>query len=235
MDETSHVAPDVVWQLHLDLPVEDEARLCWVRAVLPSAATGPIGPEAIDVWLAQFPDSSLAPRAVAHAHLRQVLASCLGRAGEAITLNRDRYGKPCLAVEDADLQFNLSHCGHWAVVAVTRGRPVGIDIEDPAERRSLLWRAIARRNFEPGQAAVLCARAEDDGLAMFLAEWTRREAILKAHGIGLRARLDTVPASAALAGRCRFDGSDWRWIGLRPPGGAFVTLAFLLSAMTPCG
>jgi hypothetical protein len=235
MDDASWVAPDAVWQLHLDLPVQDDVEPHWARADLPPAATWPTAPESVDVWLARLPDSGLAPRAAARACLRQVLAACLDRADEAITLGRDRYGKPCLAVGDAGLQFNLSHCGHWAVVAVAPDRPVGIDIEDPTERRSLLWRAIARRNFEPGQAAMLCATTEDEGLAMFLAEWTRREAILKAHGIGLRAPLDAVPAAAAHAGRCRFDGRDWRWIALHPPGGAIVTLAFLGSAMTLCG
>src|SRR5947209_7493958 len=63
----------------------------------------------------------------ARAFLRMTLADCLGRDPAGLRFGYGSHGKPFFP--DTDLCFNLSHSGGWAVLAVARGREVGIDIE----------------------------------------------------------------------------------------------------------
>jgi 4'-phosphopantetheinyl transferase len=94
-------------------------------------------------------------------------------------------GKPFLGAIAArtDLQFNLAHSGELALVAVTRGCPVGVDVERlrPIEH----WTEIASRYFHPAEVAAIAASIEGERNTGFLRCWTQKEAILKAFGVGL--------------------------------------------------
>ena len=103
--------------------------------------------------------------------LRRLLASYLDREPAEIELAFGERGKPMLADPDAALHFNLSHSGEWALIAVCRDREVGIDVQQMRRRRG--------RERPPG----------------FYAEWTRREAIAKCHGVGLWAPLPNAPVA----------------------------------------
>lgn len=83
---------------------------------------------------------------------------------------------------DPPLQFNLSHTSGLAVVAVTRGPRVGVDVE--AVDRTLRH-DIAGHHFAAAEVAALRALpADDQGLAFF-EYWTLKEAYIKARGLGL--------------------------------------------------
>jgi 4'-phosphopantetheinyl transferase len=92
--------------------------------------------------------------------LRSVLARYLDRHPAEIELCFGERGKPMLDDPGASLRFNLSHSAEVALIAVARGREVGIDVQ--------------RFGARP---------------ADFYGEWTRREAIAKCHGVGLWAPL----------------------------------------------
>jgi 4'-phosphopantetheinyl transferase len=64
----------------------------------------------------------------ARSSLRLTLSSYTGTAPGDLTFNYGEHGKPALAGFPA-LEFNLSHAGDYALIAVTRDVPVGIDIE----------------------------------------------------------------------------------------------------------
>jgi 4'-phosphopantetheinyl transferase len=91
--------------------------------------------------------------------LRGVLGRYLRRDPAAIELETGVRGKPALPDPAGSLRFNLSHSRDLAVVAVARGREVGVDVE---------W--IDPRGDRP---------------AGFYASWTRREAVAKCAGAGL--------------------------------------------------
>ncbi|MDQ6812000.1 MAG: 4-phosphopantetheinyl transferase, partial [Actinomycetota bacterium] len=83
--------------------------------------------------------------------LRDVLAAYLETSPEAIRIVDGAHGKPELA--GRELHFNLSHSGDVGLVAVSRERPVGVDVERIDGRRDVL--ALAERALgAEGAAAV---------------------------------------------------------------------------------
>jgi 4'-phosphopantetheinyl transferase len=115
--------------------------------------------------------------------LRRVLARYLGESGEEIPLARDERGKPQLAADPDRLAFNLSHSGGLTLVAVSRGREVGIDVERAKPARDLV--AIAERALGAEDAAAVRAAEGDRRIRLFYKLWTRHEARLKCLGVGL--------------------------------------------------
>lgn len=119
-----------------------------------------------------------------HVALRERLAALAGGAPAALRFTADAHGKPRLA-DAGDLQFNLSHSEDWALVGAGRGAPLGADIEwlRPVEEAA----ALARKHYTARERAAIDsapdARSRD---AVFLRVWTRKEACLKAVGLGLR-------------------------------------------------
>lgn len=93
-------------------------------------------------------------------------------------------GKPYL-VDRPDIQFNLSYSRDRFAVAVARATAIGIDVEylrgiEDAD-------ALAALHYSPAERRALAAQpvgsAEHDRI--FLSIWTRKEACLKALGLGL--------------------------------------------------
>jgi 4'-phosphopantetheinyl transferase len=121
-------------------------------------------------------------------YLRTLLAAYLGRRPAELRYVEGRHGKPALAPDQAeDLTFNLSHSHGGVLVAVARGRELGVDLEahasltDPDERDRVARRILDRD--EQAEWEALAAAARPDA---FFRLWTRKEALLKALGIGLR-------------------------------------------------
>lgn len=116
------------------------------------------------------------------ASLRAVLSVYLGVSPSEVPLVVGAGGKPRLA-GDGGLDFNLAHSEDVALVAVTRGRAVGVDVE--RLRRGVPYERLARRFFAPGEAEALRRIPARLRPAAFFACWTRKEAWLKASGYGL--------------------------------------------------
>jgi 4'-phosphopantetheinyl transferase len=93
--------------------------------------------------------------------------------------------------------FNLSHSSELAVVAVTRGRRVGIDVEHLRQSEQLAQ--IARRYFAPAEQRQLEAFPAGEFLYGFFSCWVRKEAYLKALGEGLRIPLDSFSVNLGCA------------------------------------
>jgi 4'-phosphopantetheinyl transferase len=121
---------------------------------------------------------------VARASLRRLLAQRLLIAPRAVELVETKYGKPRLApVHGSAVEFNLSHSGILALYAFTRGRAVGIDVELVREIPDA--EDMAERFFSVTETASLRALPSDRRSLAFLACWTRKEAFIKALGLGL--------------------------------------------------
>jgi 4'-phosphopantetheinyl transferase len=131
--------------------------------------------------------------AVAHANLRRILGGYLGRLPERLCFRANRFGKPELADADSSssLCFSLSHSQTIAVLALALERPVGVDVEDvrPIEPE------VAEAHFSAAEISALNSLHDDAWLSGFYRCWTRKEAILKAEGMGLHLALNAFDVS----------------------------------------
>jgi 4'-phosphopantetheinyl transferase len=118
--------------------------------------------------------------------LRQLLARYTRRPAEPLQFAYGRKGKPSLP--GSAFQFNLSHSGGMAVLAVTQGRAVGIDIEHL--RAVAGWQEVMKCCFSTKEQAAILDLPESEQQAAFLTCWTRKEAYVKATGDGLGIPLD---------------------------------------------
>jgi 4'-phosphopantetheinyl transferase len=122
------------------------------------------------------------------AALRMILGQLLGLRPEDIAFQAGPGGKPELVpgatgAVGLALRFNVTHSDDLALIAVCRGREVGVDVE---RMRSISEAArIVESYFTPSEQAEFIRYAEPDRAAAFLRGWTRKEAILKAKGVGL--------------------------------------------------
>lgn len=124
----------------------------------------------------------------AHTALRQVLGWCLGRDPVALSFSRDAHGKPHL--DDGAVHFNLSHGGTVALVAVGSAEHLGVDVERLDRLRDA--ERLAERVLAAPELAAFQALPSAEQSAALLRTWTRKEAVLKAIGIGLPGGMERV-------------------------------------------
>jgi len=117
------------------------------------------------------------------------------------------------------LEFNLAHCGGDAVIALTDCAAIGVDIEllqpvpDVESLARLVFSDVERRELE----------LAPDPVSAFLNGWTRKEAYVKALGLGLTAPLTEIIVSlserAALlsTGLPGQSASNWRLLNVPHP------------------
>jgi 4'-phosphopantetheinyl transferase len=125
--------------------------------------------------------------------LREILGGFLEIPPAELRFTYNAYGKP--GVSDSALRFNVSHSGGWAMFAVTQAREVGIDIERINERTAI--ELIPARFFSAWETAQLCALPVEQQTQAFFRCWTRKEAYIKARGLGLSLPLDSFDVSLA--------------------------------------
>jgi 4'-phosphopantetheinyl transferase len=137
---------------------------------------------------------------VARGVLRSILSCYLDCPAEALQIRYGETGKPALDSKyRSDIHFNLSHSHGLGVVAVTERRPIGIDIE--YIDRNVDWATIANRFFSQDERLQLWRLEPRYQRFAFYRIWTRKEAYLKATGIGLAAALpsfQSVPSALIL-------------------------------------
>ena len=123
----------------------------------------------------------------AHASMRVVLGRCLDRPPQSLRFTAGSNNKPRLVDPPLDLHFNLSHAGERALLALTLGHEIGVDIE---EERPIEMLELARRYFAPAEADELLALPPSEQRSAFFRCWTRKESFIKALGDGLAFPLD---------------------------------------------
>ena len=163
--------------------------------------------------------------------LREILATLQRIPAGEIRFDYGPKGKPALTGAGTPLEFSVSHRADLAVIAVTEGRRVGVDVErvGPVEDAEKL---AARFFSADEQASLRAVRAEDRDEAFF-ACWTRKEAFVKALGEGLSMPLDSFsvslvpdapPALLAWTGR-EDERSAWSLRSWRPGPGYLAAIA----------
>lgn len=186
-----------VWRVRLDVAEYILARL---RATLTPDESARAA--RIPSFLEQ--DRYVAARGV----LRAILGRYLGTEPGQVRFEYGPQGKPALwqapgagapwkaaQTPPATVTFNLAHSHGLALLAVARGREVGIDVE--RIQADLVEQGIAERFFSPAEMTALDALPKDDQLLAFFRCWTRKEAWVKARGQGLTIPLDRFDVSVA--------------------------------------
>ncbi len=128
-----------------------------------------------------------------HAALRAILGRYARRSASELSFVVGPHGKPSLDGRP-EVEFNLSHSGDLAIVAIAQGVRVGVDVElaRPIADRD----AIVRRFFSPRERADFDALPEPIKPDAFYRIWTCKEAYIKAIGKGLSEPLDRFSVSA---------------------------------------
>ena len=130
---------------------------------------------------------------------KAALAACTGRRPEQITFDRTcrqcgrPHGKP--VIRGGGPEHSVAHSGDLIAVAVARA-PVGVDVEQLDDRPHPLGggdpEALARLVLAGEERAALAAVPPAGRPRAFLVAWTRKEAVTKAKGDGLRVPFSNV-------------------------------------------
>lgn len=128
---------------------------------------------------------------VARGLLRTILARILHVDPREIDFSYGNKGKPSLLapLEGANLCFNVSHSHGMILIALTLGRAVGIDVEQVRDKTD--HQRLAERFFSAAENAKLREVPDEEKRNAFFACWTRKEAFLKATGMGISLALDS--------------------------------------------
>jgi 4'-phosphopantetheinyl transferase len=119
----------------------------------------------------------------ARAFLRRVLGHFVGEHPAAVGFVYSAHGRPSLSAHGPRPDFNLSHAGDVALLAVSWASRLGIDVETVAP--SVDTGALAGQVMHPNELAAFERLAEHQRMSCFFRLWTRKEAALKALGTGL--------------------------------------------------
>jgi len=131
---------------------------------------------------------------VQHAMTRALLARYVACPPEEIAIAIRPRGKPYLP--GSPIEFNLSHAADLALLVVAHGAAVGVDLE--RLDAGLDVTALAPRVLAPDE------RDRGRSARRFLEVWCRKEACLKATGVGL---LDDLPAISVVGERVILGGA----------------------------
>ncbi len=136
--------------------------------------------------------------AVAHVTLRRLLGERLGRTPEAVVLEREPcthcggpHGRP--VVPGNEVHFSLSHTNGLVLIALAPA-PVGVDVEAVPEASTITDVAT---QLHPQERAELAGLPAADRAFGFTRCWTRKEAVLKAAGVGLNEDLSRTYVGAS--------------------------------------
>lgn len=167
-------AEDVdVWEVALDMP---DAAVAEHAALLSADETARAGRFIAALARRQY--------IISRASIRMVLSTYLAQAPRDIVFTVVGDGKPALAEpNELHLEFNSTHSGGLALIAVSRARQVGIDVEHVRPVPKALQ--LAKRFFSSGEYRILSDLPDDDRGRAFLSIWVSREGTAKAQGLSV--------------------------------------------------
>ena len=176
------------------VPAEGTAAVWWARRQDASPRlAGLLDPAERERW-ADFRRDADRDRFLVGASLaKTVIAACTGRRPAEVGLDRTcrrcgrPHGKP--SVRHGGPELSVAHSGDLVAVAVAAA-PVGVDVEQvdgrPHEVGGGDTSSMARMVLAEQERAALAAVHPSGRARAFLVAWTRKEAVTKATGDGLR-------------------------------------------------
>jgi 4'-phosphopantetheinyl transferase len=166
---------------------------------------------------------------VGRATLRQILARILDHPPAEVPIARGHRGRPYVEHPNArDLDFNVSHTRGVALIAVTRGRRIGVDIEHG--QRAVNVDGIARKFMSERERTALDGMWHDARRRALLRLWTCKEAMSKATGDALSAPfrdldIDVRASLRLVHGPAPYTPERWVLVPVDVPGGYLATCA----------
>jgi len=139
---------------------------------------------------------------VCRATLRAILGAYLHARPLELSFQIGPHGKPHLScgLSGAPIQFNVSHSHELALVAVSRERELGVDVEHLRPLDGI--DDIITHYFAPVERLALGQVASPVRLSTFYRHWTVKEAYHKACGIGLSSALGIDVSGVGGESRC---------------------------------
>lgn len=164
---------------------------------------------------------------ISRASLRHVLSKYINKQPETIVFELEPNRKPYIS--DINFHYNLSDSADQILIAIS-SKPVGMDVE--YIKPKFYYDTILPLNFNQAEIDFI---NEVDSLHRFFMLWTRKEAILKATGIGLTDHLKQIPS---LNGQHHIDGdlistrNNWKLWSFMSAGNYIATVAADISIIT---
>jgi 4'-phosphopantetheinyl transferase len=216
---SAHVAD--VWEIPLDSPAG------W------PAAAGLLLDEAEQQRARNFHfDHDRRRWVAARSALRAILSRYVAIPPTRLRFVTNAFGKPRLQADggSSPIHFNLAHSAELALLAVAHN-PIGIDVEHT--NRHIGWETLAQEVFSINELADRLTGSGPQSCLTLFDLWTRKEAYIKARGLGLSIPLHSFEIYTHPAdGTCRVriapewdDGRDWRLHRLTTPAHYSAALA----------
>lgn len=161
---------------------------------------------------------------IAHGALRFLLARYLNREPSEFKFRFNLHQKPFL--DEDSLQFNLTHTRSAFAIAITKKSLIGIDME--CFSRGTDWaKLIPYALSEQEQNYIYQQPCAEQPLAFYRC-WTRKEAYLKALGIGLTQPLKkiTLTFNPPTKGMNLFKKNQWSIVDLPDQEDQKIALCF---------
>lgn len=127
-------------------------------------------------------DSFVAARGI----LREILSGYTHEDPARLRFRYGRYGKPMLiasSTRGTDIRFNLTHSGSLLLIAIAMGRELGVDLEQI--QPTIVNDRLIKEVFSEQEQVVFYSVTKSMQVPLFFDWWTRKEAYLKARGVGL--------------------------------------------------
>jgi 4'-phosphopantetheinyl transferase len=202
-----------VWRVPLDIPVD------YVH-LLESTLSDDEHHRAAKFYFSRDRNHYIAARGI----LRTLVGRYLSVEPSTLRFDYSQYGKPSLSTEwnGSSLFFNVSHSHELALMAFTRVGEIGVDVE--YMRPDIEYMQLARRFFSEYERSQLMLLPQTMLQSAFYCCWTRKEAYIKARGLGLQLPLELFDVSVHPEKPAVFLGSrevgqdmkDWSLYNLLP-------------------
>ena len=116
---------------------------------------------------------------------RQILGQAVNCPGDKLEFGSGPHGKPFLRElsSSVSVEFNSSHSGEFALLAVAKTAAIGVDIE--RLRFENINTVLLERTLSPQEMGAYEVLEPEARTGAFFQTWTRKEAVLKAAGVGL--------------------------------------------------
>lgn len=132
---------------------------------------------------------------VTRAVTRKLLSNSLSKPAKEIIFSYGQHKKPYIEdkFNNKSVEFNISHSGGYALIAMTLDNKVGVDIEKI--NHEIDYQSLSNRFFSVKEKEELENINKSEQLDAFYRAWVRKESFIKATGKGIAFGLDQFSVS----------------------------------------